>query len=843
MSKIATYSLADSPLQLSDRLIGTEAPRPTPSATPLATKNFSLGELLQLFSSEFPAPALQGVLDTGNTATQDINLTGTITSTLIKPTNIVDMLNSEGTPLQVLSKGVGGICWIDAPSGGSAIWGDITGTLTNQTDLIDYLDSNYYPLSSNPAGYISQESVLEFPTFGDFPITGASNTIYIAADTRIGYYWNGSAYVTLTTSTSGITGFGAVDYIAKFTPNGSTIGSSGIIESNGRVAINYSFRPLISGGTILSIQRAQSQIDFILGNPGTGPSSSASFMLSDNEINGFEIGSKGEFAIKTGSTYSNEGIRVFSSGKLKFTQTPDAGSTSDFILLRDTSGNVKQIAYPDFSGFVPYIGATTDVDLGGFSIVSTFGGVDYYTGFNHNGFFSLDNIAGNAVILNPNEISLCTNGLSISGHIKSDLLTTIDKLYQLPNQSGTFALLSDIPSVTGFVPYTGATSNVDLGEYELKAGQLSLDTSPTGTASVGTTRWNNTIGSSETTLKGGTVLLKNGVDLVARVINKVTPNTTLLRANYAAVRVSGAQGQRLAVAYARANSDANSADTIGLVCEDIATNQEGFIITVGELSEINTTGSLQGETWVDGDVLYLSPTTAGAITNIKPTGLTGHIVVIGYVEYAHSVHGSIYVKIMNGWELDELHNVYINPATLANNDVLQYVSADQLWENKALTTASVAASTNKNYVTDAQSSLLGTISQSGLTAYTGTITWSGTTAPSGTTNFSYNWTKIGNQVTLNITLLYGTVGTSNTSVVMTLPSGAPTPVKPTGLTNASEKLYQGSGKITQNTTGTLSNANECALRSNSANNGFEIVMTQTSINAKLVNATIIYFTA
>ena len=129
----------------------------------------------------------------------------------------------------------------------------------------------------------------------------------------------------------------------------------------------------------------------------------------------------------------------------------------------------------------------------------------------------------------------------------------------------------------GGVPYTGATQNVDLGEYELKAGQFTLDTTPTGTAAVATTRWNDTLGSTETTLKGGNVILKNGVDLVARVVNKVTPNTTLTKASYQAVRVSGAQGQRLAVAYAQANNDNNSADTIGLVCETIATNQEGLI--------------------------------------------------------------------------------------------------------------------------------------------------------------------------------------------------------------------------------------------------------------------------
>lgn len=231
-----------------------------------------------------------------------------------------------------------------------------------------------------------------------------------------------------------------------------------------------------------------------------------------------------------------------------------------------------------------------------------------------------------------------------------------------------------------FVPYTGATQDVDLGEYELKAGQLTLDTTPTGTPVVSSTNWNDTAGVTQTLLKGGNVTIKNGVDLVARVVNKVTPNATLTKANYTAVKVSGAQGQRLAVDYAQANNDLNSADTIGLVTETIATNQEGFIITVGQLEEINTTGSLQSETWSDGDVLYLSPTVPGALTNIKPNGSTGHIVVMGYVEYAHAVHGKIYVKIMNGWELDELHNVYIS--SVQKGDNLEYNGT--LWVNQGI---------------------------------------------------------------------------------------------------------------------------------------------------------------
>ena len=38
---------------------------------------------------------------------------------------------------------------------GSVAWGSITGTVTAQTDLITYLSLNFYPLSSNPAGYLT----------------------------------------------------------------------------------------------------------------------------------------------------------------------------------------------------------------------------------------------------------------------------------------------------------------------------------------------------------------------------------------------------------------------------------------------------------------------------------------------------------------------------------------------------------------------------------------------------------------------------------------------------------------------------------------------------------------
>jgi hypothetical protein len=246
-----------------------------------------------------------------------------------------------------------------------------------------------------------------------------------------------------------------------------------------------------------------------------------------------------------------------------------------------------------------------------------------------------------------------------------------------------FITAADLPDLTGFVPYTGATQDVDLGEFEIKAGQVEFDQTPTGAAGVGVMRWNDSDGTVDLGLKGGNVTLQIGQEQVLRVVNKTATNVNLLEANYQAVRVTGAQGQRLKVDLALATTDPLSAETIGLVTETINNNQEGFITTSGLVRGINTTGSLQGETWADGDILYLSPTTAGNATKVKPVA-PNHLIVLGYVIHAHITQGSIFVKVDNGYELDELHNVKIT--TAANNNVLAYTSATDIWENKTINT-------------------------------------------------------------------------------------------------------------------------------------------------------------
>ena len=201
------------------------------------------------------------------------------------------------------------------------------------------------------------------------------------------------------------------------------------------------------------------------------------------------------------------------------------------------------------------------------------------------------------------------------------------------------------------------------------------------TPEVGGIGWNNEDGTLNIGLKGGNVTLQVGQEQVQMVVNKTGAN--LLESQYKVVRIrrydeGGTQGQRLAVVLAQGNNDPNSVDTLGIVTENIIDNQEGFITTSGLVRGINTTGTLQSETWNDGDALYLSPFVAGQLTKVKPQA-PDHTVVMGYVVYAHNNQGKIFVKVDNGYELDELHNVRI-VGTPSNGQALLYNSVSNVWE-------------------------------------------------------------------------------------------------------------------------------------------------------------------
>lgn len=141
------------------------------------------------------------------------------------------------------------------------------------------------------------------------------------------------------------------------------------------------------------------------------------------------------------------------------------------------------------------------------------------------------------------------------------------------------------------------------------------------------------------------------------------------------VYITGATGQIPTVSKALATSDATSAQTLGLMTADLANNSNGFVTIIGLVTDVDTSA------YTDGAQLYLSGSVAGGMTSTKPSAPT-HLVYVAVVEYAHPIHGKLFVKVQNGYELDEIHDVQIVSPT--NQQVLMYNSATSLWKNQTI---------------------------------------------------------------------------------------------------------------------------------------------------------------
>jgi hypothetical protein len=262
-------------------------------------------------------------------------------------------------------------------------------------------------------------------------------------------------------------------------------------------------------------------------------------------------------------------------------------------------------------------------------------------------------------------LPISSSGIIVNGSIRAEeyIVNIFSSSVLYSSGSTLFGdSMEDTHKFTGSLYVSGSITGVQAINFDtVHSTQTNIE---------GRLTWNTEDGTLNLGLKGGNSVLQVGQEEVVRVVNKTGAN--LLQSTYKAVRVrtkdeGGAQGQRLAVVNALATGgDINSATTLGIVTENININQEGFITVFGFVRDINTTGALQGETWVDGDILYLSPTTSGGLTNVRPTA-PYHTVIMGYVAYAHSNQGKIFVKVDNGYEINELHNVYINESTLTGN--------------------------------------------------------------------------------------------------------------------------------------------------------------------------------
>lgn len=217
---------------------------------------------------------------------------------------------------------------------------------------------------------------------------------------------------------------------------------------------------------------------------------------------------------------------------------------------------------------------------------------------------------------------------------------------------------SNITSMTGI---TGGISSPDFVQF---------DTGATVTNAAGRLYWDAT----QQTLTVGlnaNIAADIGQTLYAYATNDEAVTITKGQPVY----MFSAQGDRVSVKLAYNTGDATSAKTLGICAENIAAGQAGMILCQGVQDGLDLSA------YTAGDTLYLGAT-AGTLTSTKPYA-PNHLVYIGVVERANAGNGRLYVRVQNGYELDELHNV--SAQSPSNGQVLIYNASTSLWEKNTLT--------------------------------------------------------------------------------------------------------------------------------------------------------------
>jgi hypothetical protein len=106
----------------------------------------------------------------------------------------------------------------------------------------------------------------------------------------------------------------------------------------------------------------------------------------------------------------------------------------------------------------------------------------------------------------------------------------------------------------------------------------------------------------------------------------------------------GASG-KLTFSKAVADGSITSLYMMGVATEDIPNNGFGYITSFGKVRGFNTSGAPYSETWVDGDIIYFSPTVAGGWTNVTPVAPNLYLPVAVVLNAAPGGSGSIFVRM------------------------------------------------------------------------------------------------------------------------------------------------------------------------------------------------------
>jgi hypothetical protein len=395
----------------------------------------------------------------------------------------------------------------------------------------------------------------------------------------------------------------------------------------------------------------------------------------------------GSLGINNGSSNPTANLDVNGTGRIR-----------TGVSLADTSGNV-QIGTLTDAGFRLDVNGTARIQSN-LTVTATNATGDFAT------------IDGSNIIRRRTAAQVLSDigaqgALTLTTTGTSGVSTLIGNTLNIPNYS---------TDLTGYVPYSGATQNVNLGEFGLTAGFVGVDLTPIGTPSVPGTMFWSVDDETVDLVMDAAVTQKIGQETFYLVKNQTgapIPKGTVVRAD-GTVGTSG----RILIAPFLANGTVPSKFCIGVTAETIADGADGFVTAFGKIRQINTAS------FPNGTVLYASPTSAGGFTATAPQA-PNNIVTVAIVINSSTSNGAIFVRPTFSSNINEDEGVkIISPVA---NEGLFYNGG--YWVNKT-----VAAALGYTPI--------------GGTGTAGQVTyWTGTNTQVGSANFT--WDNTISKLTVN----------------------------------------------------------------------------------------------
>ena len=220
------------------------------------------------------------------------------------------------------------------------------------------------------------------------------------------------------------------------------------------------------------------------------------------------------------------------------------------------------------------------------------------------------------------------------------------------------------PPATGSAWNLWAERLVDyLGKTKVVlAKKLVFDATVRNPVTVGQVTWNPDDDTLDIGHEHG-VVQQVGQETYIRVLNSTGSTVT----NGTVVSFAGVDAEEIEITQYIATGVVPNFYFVGVATSDIANGDTGKITTFGKVRSFNTTGSDVSESWVVGDILYASPTTAGKFTKVRPTA-PNEVVIIAAVLVVDATNGQIMVRpiIPIGFDYAAYSSDAIQTATVIN---------------------------------------------------------------------------------------------------------------------------------------------------------------------------------